>query len=351
MLIDCDVHNLLSSPLELLPFLEPYWREEVQRHGITVPGTIYHSPTVFLRSDARPPSGQPGTDPAFTVSAHLERYGIDYGILTGASTVGVAIHPDPDYGNAIAAAYNSWTAEKWLSASNRFRGSIIVNHADPAAAAREIARWAGDKRFVQVAMSSASRSPLGQRAFHPIYAACTEAGLPVALHIGSEGAGTSGTATTSGFPTRYFEWHNILPTHYMTQVNSLVCEGVFEKFPALRLVLIEGGVSWLPHLIWRMDKNYKALRAQAPWLKSLPSEYVREHVRLCTQPVEEPAKPEHLAAIFDAIHADETVMFASDYPHWDFDAPDGTLTFLPAALRKRILGETAAELYQLSPRS
>ena len=78
MLIDCDVHNILASPLELLPHLDPYWCEDIKRHGITIPGNIYQSPAVFVRSDARPPSGQPGPDPAFTVRDHLERYGIDY---------------------------------------------------------------------------------------------------------------------------------------------------------------------------------------------------------------------------------------------------------------------------------
>jgi predicted TIM-barrel fold metal-dependent hydrolase len=352
MLIDCDVHNTFASQLDLLPYLDEYWAQDVRRRGVDLVSSPFSTPIDVLRRDALlPDGGLAGSSPTHTLTHHVMRYGFDYAILTSVQAIGVSVHPDPDYANAIASAYNRWTADKWLASSDRYRGSIVVNHSDPAAAVKEVERWAGDRRFLQVILSTASRTPFGQRAYHPIFEACSRHGLPVALHFGGDGGGVTGSASTAGFPTRYLEWHNLLPTAYMTHLNSIVCEGVFEKFPSLRLVLIEGGVSWLPGLMWRMDKNYKALRSQTPWLKRLPSEYIREHVRLCTQPVEEPEKPDHLAATFDAIWAGETVMYSSDYPHWDFDAPDGTLTFLPAALRRRILGETAAELYGLKPRT
>ncbi len=349
MLVDCDVHNLVSSPFDLLPHLPAYFAEQVKRHGLMLPGSSHDSPTVFLRADARPPGGrEPGTDAKFTAANHLDRYGIDIGILTGSSVVQVSAHPNADYGNAIASAYNDWTQAAWLDRDPRYRGSIIVNHNDPEGAAAEIRRKAADRRFVQVVMASASPVPLGQRKFHPIYAAAAEHGLPVALHFGAEGCGINGPASVAGHPSRYLEWHNIIPTHYQSQLNSMICEGVFEKFPAFKLALIEGGLGWVPHLLWRMDKNFKGLRSEAPWLRKLPSEYFFEHVRVTTQPIEEPENNEHLAMVLEALHAERTVMFASDYPHWDFDAPDGTLTWLPKELRARIMGGTAAELYRLN---
>jgi predicted TIM-barrel fold metal-dependent hydrolase len=271
-------------------------------------------------------------------------------VLTGSGVLGISLHADPDYANAVASAYNDWLVEHWLKVSPQFKGSILINHSDPAAAAKEIDRMGPHPDMVQVIMSSGARMPYGQRFYHPIYEAAERNGLPVAVHPGTEGKGISGPPTPSGYPTRYMEWHNILPTNYMTHINSLVCEGIFEKFPKLKFVAIEGGIAWLPHLMWRMDKNYKALRDTTPWLKRLPSEYIMDHVRLTTQPIEEPEDTEQLVQIFRMIHAENTVMFSSDYPHWDFDNPRMSLNGIPKEMKRRILGQNAAELYQLKER-
>jgi len=128
----------------------------------------------------------------------------------------------------------------------------------------------------------------------------------------------------------------------------MVTEGVFEHFPGLRLMLIEGGTAWLAHTVWRMDKNFKALRSVAPWLKRAPSEYVWDHVRLSTQPLEEPENREHLMQVFEMIHAERTICYASDFPHWDFDDPQRVFpNSMDDHLRRRLYYENAAELYGL----
>jgi len=347
-LIDCDVHNAFADMRgELRPFLPRLWQDFADRHGIAVPPAGYVSPVGVQREDARPPGGGiAGSDPAYLLKDHLERYQIDYAILSGSHILGASNHFDPDWGNALVRAYNENLAARWLSHSDRFRGSIIINHSDPAAAAKEIHRCAADPRFVQVLMASGSNRLFGQRCYHPIYEAAAEHGLPVAIHPGTEGAGTADTPTPAGRPTRYFEWHNIVPINAMAHINSLVCEGVFERFPTLRFIAIECGIAWLPHLMWRMDKNYRGLRAQTPWLKRLPSEYIREHVRLTTQPTEEPDNPRHLVQIFEMI-GPEVILFSSDYPHWDFDNPKVVLPAVPADWKEKILWRNAAALYHL----
>ncbi len=347
LIIDADVHNAIRQQADLLPFLPKVWHQQWTESGVGVYGQ-YYSPVGVMRKDAIPDTGgAPGSDPLYVVKHHLDPYNIDYAVLTGSGVLGISLHADPDYANAVASAYNDWLIEYWLKVSPRFKGSILINHSDPVAAALEIDRMGSHPDMVQVIMSSAARSPYGQRFYHPIYEAAERNGLPISVHPGTEGKGISGAPTPSGYPTRYMEWHNILPANYMTHVNSLVCEGVFEKFPSLKFVAIEGGIAWLPHLMWRMDKNYKALRDSTPWLKRLPSEYILDHVRLTTQPIEEPDDPVQLLQIFQMIQAERIVMFSSDYPHWDFDNPKLALAGIPREMRRRILGQNAAELYGL----
>jgi predicted TIM-barrel fold metal-dependent hydrolase len=349
-LIDTDVHNIIKNPKDLLPYMAKPWHQQWLGAGTGI-GQPYFSTVGVLRRDAVPDSGGPsGSNPDYMVKDHLERYGIDYAILTGSNTLEMSLNPDLDYGNAVVSAYNDYLVDQWLSASPRFKGSIVINHADPLSAAKEIDRLGGHPDLVQVVMCSGSRSLFGQRFYHPIYEAAERHGLPVAIHPGTEGRGISGAPTPSGYPSRYMEWHNALPTNYIGHINSLVCEGVFEKFPTLKFVGIEGGIAWLPHLMWRMDKNYKALRDTTPWLKKLPSEYIREHIYLTTQPIEEPEKPEHLVQIFRMCGCEDRVMYSSDYPHWDFDHPKLALAPFPREIRVKVQALNAARLYGLHGR-
>jgi len=339
-LIDTDVHNHVGNVNKYLPKM---WKNR----SIDL-STGFHSTVGVSRRDATPDrGGAPGSDPEFLIKDHLDRYQIDYAILNVGGKLGLSVHPDPDLGNAMATAVNDCMIEEWLPYSPRFKGSLLVNASDPAAAVKEIERVGGHPDMVQVIIASAALFPYGQRFYHPIYEAAEHYGLPIAIHPGTEGKGVSRAPTPSGHPTRYMEWHNILPINYMTHVNSLICEGVFEKFPKLTFIAIEGGFAWLPHLIWRMDKNYKALRDTTPWLKRLPSEYVMDHIKLTTQPIEEPQNKQDLLDILRMINAGQTLMYSSDYPHWDFDHPDLALPPLDPELRHRIYAGTAADLYGL----
>ena len=341
-LIDTDVHQSLPGLHEHLP--SP-WRARWTAIGLGA-GSGYLNPRGVLRRDTVPPNGGvPASDPGFLVRDHLDRYDIDYAVLTGPFVL--PLGTDPDYLNAIAVAVNDATLEDWLSVSARLRGSILINSDDPPAAVQEIERLAERPEMVQVLMASTTRQPCGQRCYLPIYEAAARYGLPVALHPGAEGAGSAAPPTPVGYPSRYLEWHTLLPLTAMAQVASLVCEGVFERLPSLRVVITEGGLSWLPHLMWRLDKNFMALRDTVPWLTRRPSDYIRDQIRLTTQPVEEPEHPDHLGQIFAMMSAERTVMFSSDYPHWDNDNPDLLFRRLDRSVRARILAGTAAELYGL----
>ncbi len=345
-IIDCDIHNSFRGARDLLGYLPEPWRSRYEDVGLGYPGTGYYSEVGVMRRDATGPNGTPpGSDPRFVAQHLLDTYSIHAGILNGGSILGISLLTDPDYAAALASAYNDWLIDTWLSTDTRYFGSLVIAVQDAEVAAKEIERVGRHPRIVQVLMASGARDPYGHRRYHPIYAAAERVGLPVAIHPGTEGAGIANPPTAAGYPRFYLEWHTNLSQNFMAHLVSLVAEGVFVKYPRLRFVLIEGGVSWLAPLLWRLDKNYKALRAEVPWLTRLPSEYVFEHVRLTTQPVEEPPQPDWLFHIYEMIHADEILMFSSDYPHWDFDSPLAVFSRMTPRLRERILWQTASEHY------
>ena len=135
---------------------------------------------------------------------------------------------------------------------------------------------------------------------------------------------------------------------FQAQVISLVAEGVFNQFPELRVVLIESGFTWLPAMMWRIDKEWRGLRNNTPWVKRPPSEYMRKHIRFTLQPVDAPPTREQLLQIIGQLESDEMLMFSTDYPHWQFDTPNEALPpELPGSLARKILHENARNFYQL----
>ncbi|MCA1725126.1 MAG: amidohydrolase family protein [Thermomicrobia bacterium] len=242
-------------------------------------------------------------------------------------------------------AYNDWTLAKWVRPHDCFKGSILVAAQHPDGAASEIHRLGNDPGMVQVLMASAARIPYGNPCYWPIYRAAVEYDLPVAIHVGAEGTGVANAPTGVGYPTTYLEFHTDHSQTMMAHCVSMVAEGVFEEFPTLKFAFIEGGVCWAPYVMGRLDRIYPALKAEVPYLKMLPSEYILDHCYWSTQPIEEPDNAAHLQQMLAMMHAERTVVFASDYPHWDFDNPLTAFKFFPPALKRRIFVENALALY------
>jgi predicted TIM-barrel fold metal-dependent hydrolase len=349
-IIDTDVHVFPRDDSEIAERMDQPWRDRYQ----TIRRPFYWPvpPITGSRIDSTPPGGgPPGSDPEFLRHQLIDEYGIDYAILLPRSFA--TMHPDYDYATAIAKGFNDWLADTWLSEYNAdgvFKGSINVAHQDPTAAAAEIDRMASHPHMVQVMMDSGSRSPYGHRQFWPIYEACERNGLPLAIHPGTDGVGPN-EHFTIGPAIRFIEWHTLMSLSFQSHLVSFITEGVFERFPNFKLVLVEGGVTWLPPLMWRLDDQYKSGRAEVPWMTRRPFEYVRDNVRFSSQPMEMPDDAAHLLQLFDMFEAENILMFSSDYPHYDFDSPTRTFPKLPEATKRRIFFDTAAELYGLSERS
>lgn len=343
MIIDCDIHVYPNPECPLEPFIPERFRQAIAQNQNSSPGHGYANPFGVNRRDLE------AATPADVVRLHLDPLGITYGVLQPQPGYAVGLIHSIDVANALAQAVNDWQIATYLEADPRFLGSVCINLADPRAAAAEIRRVGAHPQMVQTITCGETLHLLGHRSYDPIYEACCEMGLVFAVHPGAEGSLNSSTPV--GRPASYFEWHNSLSLTYQAHVGSLVAEGTFEKFPSLHTMLVEGGVSWLAPLLWRMDKNFKALRSTVPWLKEAPSAYVLRHCRLTTQPVEEPENPEHLLQLYAMLKADRTLCFSTDFPHWDFDDPRRAFpSRLPAETKQRILYDNAAELYGLPAR-
>lgn len=349
-IVDCDIHPALRSLRDYDPFLEARWKRHLAEYGDysrePFSDTIQYprmAPAIS-RADAWPPNGgPPGSDLDFMRAQHLDPMGVETGILIPL-LARANNQRNLDFAAAMARAANRWQAAMWLDADPRLRGSIVVAHEDPEAAVAEIARCAADRRFVQILLPPRSTEPLGRRRYWPIYRAAVEHDLPIALHVG----GTSGHApTATGWVSYYFEEHHSNVQSMQCLVTSMVVEGVFERFPALRMVLVEGSSAWAPPLCWRLDTHWRRLKSEVPELKLAPSEYVRRNIWFTTQPIDEPERRQDLRRIIDWVGIDR-LFFATDYPHWDFDDPRyvfrGTL---PAAEARRIQRDNARDFYKL----
>ena len=225
--------------------------------------------------------------------------------------------------------------------------SLIIAPQDPQGAAAEIRRLGAHPRVAQVLTSHGSYRPYGDKFYEPIWEACHEMGLPLAVHLGGQG-GINYQPIGGGPTTYYWETHALLLQPAMTHVASVIANGIFERYPRQMFLVIECGVTWLPSILWRLDANWRALRKETPWVKRLPSEYARDHIRLSTQPLEEAANKQQLWDVLGAMDAENMLMFASDYPHWDFDAPDDMA--LPPAWMDKVMDGNARKVYTRLPR-
>ena len=341
---DCDIHPAPSGGTVggvkkvLLPYMTKRWQEHIATYGVTYrlqweKGSAYpkNQPNAARRDAWTPGGGAPGTDLAFMQQQHLDPNNVALGILNPLGAGQGAQNVDLSY--AIAQATNQWQKAEWTGQDKRLKGSIVIPYEDASLAVKEIETWAGDDQFRQILFLSRTAEPMGQRRYWPIYAAAEAAGIPIGVHAFGYGGWP---ITPGGWGSYYIEE---MVGHAQAQQSlmvSLILEGVFEKFPKLKVVLIEGGLCWAASMAWRMDNHWKKLRSENPLLKRLPSEYMRSNVWFTTQPIEEPEPRTQLAETLDWIGWDR-VLFATDYPHWDFDDPAQAFPMQMTETQKRAL--------------
>ena len=167
----------------------------------------------------------------------LDLYHIKFGVMLPGNNG--QCFQNQELGAAFCSAVNDWQKAEWTGKELRLKGSIVVPYENAPAAVAEIERLADDPTFVQLMFENRSSEPYGQRRYWPIYEATSEAGLPIGMHAFGFGGYP---VTGSGWPSYYIEDMVAHAQSCMAQLTSLVIEGVFERFPQLRILLIELGL-------------------------------------------------------------------------------------------------------------
>lgn len=339
--IDCDLHPAVEGVAALHPYMDEYWREVLTDRDVAQLDTLSYPPNApkTVRADWRGPTGRGGATLAAMQREALDRWQTDIGILN--PLLGVQMVLNEDMAVVITRALNDWVRAEWLDRDPRLRASIVVPLQSVERAVDEIERLAPDPRFVQVMVLSMGESPLGRRMYWPIWAAAEKHGLPLCIHAGSS---YHHPVTSLGWPTYYIEDYLANSQGFQSQLASLVCEGVFAKFPGLKVVLAESGVTWLPAFLWRLGKFWRGVRTEIPWVDRLPAEIVRDHVRLTVQPFDAP-DASVVERILDHVGSDEMLLYSSDYPHWQFDGDQVMPPGLPEGLLPKIRRDNPLATY------
>lgn len=346
-IIDVDIHP--SPPAGALnEYLSSKWQKHFAEYGgrthVGRTGTGEYPPLYggSMRADAWPEKGLPGSDLGLIQKQVLDEFNVQLGVL---QCLGVPMQLlNQDLSSAMCQATNDWQLEHLVYQEPRLRAAIPIPFESPDLAAAEICRVGSDPGVISILMLSKTLRPLGNRHYWPIYQAAVDHGLPIQVHL-SQGGGHPNTG--SGWTSYQVEYHTGHTQSFQSQLCSLIFEGTFDRFPDLKFVFVEGNVAHFAPLMQRMDYHWETLRSEVPDLQRKPSEYIADHIWASTQPIDEPDKPEHLVQMIEEFGVGN-VLFASDYPHFDFDSAAGAFPRnFPADLLDKIMRGNGQRVFGL----
>jgi hypothetical protein len=269
---------------------------------------------------------------------------VDYACLFPTPMLFLGLHPQPEVEVALARAYNRWITEVILPSNSRLRSMLYLPFNDPEATYRTVKEFAGRKGVIGFMVVSTRYKPVYENAYMKTYALLEEAGLPLSFH-----ASYHWNDQLVSLTNRFITAHAVGFTFFnAVHCANWIVNGLPERFPKLKVIWIESGLAWIPWLMQRLDNDFRMRTSEAPSLKRLPSEYMRD-MFYTSQPMEMVNNREALELTFKMINAETQLLYSSDYPHWDMDLPSTIwdLPFLNEQAKQQILGLNAKRIFNL----
>ncbi|MBM4263302.1 MAG: amidohydrolase [Deltaproteobacteria bacterium] len=307
--------------------------------GAGAPGTAA-PPGKALQSARRASPGSQTLTNTKERLADLDREGIDLQYIYPSFLLHVNAWPDGVLAMGVCRAYNTWLVEACNKAPDRLQAVGVVSLADADGAAKEVERLKnlGVKAVMINGTTGAKR--LDHPDHEPFFAAADRMKMPVAVHFSLQ------------FPVvdKLFEHHfpnrvlaGILPI--MAGLTSVLCSGMLDRYKNLKFAFLEGGISWVPAHVERMDDHFENPRYGAKDLISQPpSDYLKQgRIFFGCE-----GNESFLGKIVEEV-GEDLFLYSSDYPH--ADRTEGTAKQLrdrsdmSAPTRKKLLEENARRFY------
>jgi predicted TIM-barrel fold metal-dependent hydrolase len=360
LIVDCDAHHYENENYDqILPFMENDVLRQLSiggralgRRGL-VPSQAGFTQDMGGRVTRYPLRSTEKTEPGRIRDVQLgERWmdamGVDYSCLFPTGMLNIGLHPQKEMEADLCWAYNRWLTEKVLPESNgRFFSSLCLPFSDPEQSLRHVETFGHRKGVTGFMVTTVRNIQVNDNALMKVYRAMEERDLSLSFHSGPNWSEPVFRACNRFLSVHAlgFSFYNIL------HCTNWVINGMGERFPKLPVIWIESGLAWIPFLMQRLDHEYMMRPSEAPVLKKKPSDYMRD-MYYSTQPIEIQDR-EAMECTFRMMNAETQLMYASDYPHWDFDLPSTIydLPFLSEKAKHNILGGTAARIFKLPPRN
>jgi len=273
----------------------------------------------------------------------MDAMGLDYQVVFPTPMLLLGMHPQDEIEAALGRAYNRWLTERILPQDERIKGLLYLPFNTPRACIDIVKEFGDAKGVIGFTICATRNKPVHHDAYMPLYSLIEETGKPLALHSGFHWGDPSFMQLN-----RFISMHAISFVHYnLIHLTNWVINGLPERFPKLKVVWVESGLAWVPFIMQRLDHEFMMRVCEAPMLKRPPSEYIRE-MYFTSQPLEK-NNLQLLEATFAAMRAETQLLFASDWPHWDFDPPSAitSIPFLSDQAKRNILGLNAARVFNL----